>query len=121
MSKELASKAIRHYLRRLDLVAFGMGAKRRGRRVRAIPVMEGGSRPDDTHIHYHLQLDVPDGWTLDDWKQTAASEWQKVRWASAKQNCFRDVADEGWLEYILKLRDKPSFIDAVDFENLRIN
>jgi hypothetical protein len=116
-----AQAAVANFLRRLDAAAYGKEAIRRGRRLGAIAIREGGTSRHDKHLHYHLQLQVPDHETLYGWRVVAADAWRKLRWASPKQNVFRDVTDEGWISYILKLRDKPNFIDAVDVENIRIN
>jgi len=117
----ICQEAIRVFLRRLDTAAYGKDAIRRGRKLGAIPIREGGMGRGDKHLHYHAQLQVPEHESVAGWKLVAANEWSRIDWASQKQNCFRDVSDPNWLSYILKLRDKPDFQDSVDFVNLRIN
>ena len=124
VTPNVAQETVRRYLLRLDAAAFGRRAIRghRSRRLKLqrLAICEGGTGYNDTHVHYHLQIQVPPQQTALGWRLVAADEWRKMQRAG-RENTFRDVRDAGWLDYILKLRDKPSFSDAVDFENCWVN
>jgi hypothetical protein len=119
LTRAQAQEAVRVYLRRLDKAAYRAGAKYRGMKVGAVPIVEGGEGLDDKRIHYHLWSEVPEHIPREDWLRTASREWAAIELAGIEQH-FRVVLDARWLAYMLKLRDKPCYTDAVDLLNLRI-
>lgn len=120
LTELIAQEAVRHYLRRLDAEAFGKGALRRKQTLHVVAVREGGFESGQKHFHYHLQVQIPPGWSAEEWKRAAADCWQQIDWASPRNNEFRDVFDSGWLLYQLKTRDKADYLSAIDFENMRL-
>lgn len=117
---EAARQAVRIYCAMLNSKAFGRRYKRRERRLTFIPVREGGTAPQDKHLHYHLLVEVPEGWSTGDWIRLAKEKLKTIE-CFGDQCRIRSVWDQGWLEYILKDRDKKSFSDAVDVENLWVS
>ena len=112
-----AENAMSHYLHRLDRKVYG---RHSSRQVGAIPIREGGVQPWEKHLHYHLVLPAPPNYSVHDWKVTAAQTWPILDWASKTQNHFVIISDDGWLSYMLKLRDKPDYLDSLDIANLRL-
>lgn len=104
----------------LNKKAFGLKFSRGERQLRIIAVREGGSTPREKRLHYHMCIEVPEPWSIDDWMQTAEDRLTRIK-AFGIQYCIKPVRDDGWLEYILKDRDKKSFADAVDVANLWVN
>ena len=119
LTRAQAQAAVRVYLRRLDKAAYGAGAKYRGMKVNAVPIVEGGEGLDDKRLHYHLKIEVPEHIPLEDWLRIASREWAEIELAGVQKR-FRNALDADWLAYMLKLRDKPCYTDAVDLLNLRI-
>lgn len=115
-----AQRSMGHYLRRLDREAFGTAGARKGRQVGAIVVREGSDKWSGKHLHYHLALDVPDGFCPAEWADLAHRHWTTLEWASPDQNRFNPMWSSGWLSYIFKTCDKPTYLDAMDFENWRL-
>lgn len=121
ISAHAARDAVRHFSNQLNQKAFGRAFKRKERRLSFIPVMEGGDKPGEKHRHYHIQVEVPDDWALQDWIDMARRQLRKIRCVGADQCVIRPVVDAGWESYMLKLRDKRSFDDAVDVMNMWVN
>ena len=119
LTQAQAQEAVRVYLRRLDRVAYGANAKYRGMKDEVIAVMEGGEGLHNKRIHYHLWLKVPDHMQPEEWLKITSSEWEAIELAGIEKD-FQCVVDRGWLNYMLKHRDKPCYIDALDLVNLRV-
>lgn len=120
LTERIAQCAVRHLLRRLDLSAYGKQAARWGRKIGSLAIREGADGPYEAQVHYHLELEVPRHRHSADWIYTSDELWEKLEWASPRQNRFKIVRSPGWQGYILKGKGKPSFIDAIDFENTRM-
>ena len=118
LTRDIAQATITHYLHRLDRIAFG---RRNKSQVSAIAVREGGTLPHQKHLHYHLALPTPPNYSAEDWRSYVLRTWPVLDWASPIQNRFELIRDSGWLSYMLKLRDKSDFLEAMDFENFRLN
>ena len=120
ISRKLAENAISHYLRVLDRKAFGAQARRGKRQLGAFGVFEGDAESWGKNLHYHCLLQIPSHVMPEQWIRTCEMEWAKVRYSN-RQHHFEEVWDEaGWSEYLLKLRDKKDYADAVDVINIRM-
>lgn len=117
---EDAQSAVKTYLRRLSAIAYGKGGIRKGKRVVVVAAREGSDDALDKHLHYHLQIWVPEGWTFSAWLAVCAAEWTKLDWASPKQNVFKLTWSHDWIKYILKIQDKRDYMYAMDFPNWNI-
>lgn len=115
-----AQSCITHFRRRLDRAAFGTSGVRKGKQVGVIAVREGSDDWSSKHLHYHLVLDVPDRFCPEDWADTARRSWTALEWAGPEHNRFKPMWSDQWLSYIFKTRDKPVYLDAMDFENWRL-
>jgi hypothetical protein len=105
-----ASQNLGHFLKLLNAKLFTKALRRKGYRIRCIPVLEDGGR-----YHYHLCVDKPAGIShalfmnliMELWLRTDFGYW------------LVEVtpADVGWLRYIAKGRSKSVFADAIDWAN----
>lgn len=117
LSEAIAQEAIRHYLRRINRISRGRKYGDRRPQLKTFAVREGGIGFDQKHLHYHLQIEVPMGSSASEFARFCLSEWSKLNWGSQSQLRASVDADIGWTAYILKLRDKPDFADAIDVMN----
>jgi len=65
---------------------------------------------------------VPDGTHMDAiaFEKLIQDSWGKVHWAHSRV-LVRDGADKGWIDYMLKLRQKSEFdnlLDCIDLDSL---
>lgn len=120
LSAKEARGCVRLYLSKLDRAAFGSAGVRKGMRVGAVAVREGADDWASKHVHYHLALTVPDRYSTEEWADVARRTWTTLRWAGPDQNVFTPMWSDQWLSYIFKTRDKPNYLDAMDFENWRL-
>ncbi|MBS1983294.1 MAG: hypothetical protein JST16_03905 [Bdellovibrionales bacterium] len=111
-----ASANMRHFLNRLNQQVFGNAAQRFGKRVQVIPVLEGSA---SKNMHYHLILDCPRNDLTDNYADLISDLWRDTPWGNKEVN-IQANSDAGWAKYISKLRDKPSFADAIDWSNCHV-
>lgn len=121
LTADEARASVRLYLRRLDRMAFGSAGARKGRQVGAIAVREGAAGWSSKHIHYHFALEVPGRFSPHDWATVARQTWITLRWAGPVHNVFKPTWSDQWLSYVFKDRDKPNYLDAMDYENWRLD
>ena len=114
---QAASKNFRHFLNRLNRVIFKNAAKRFDRGVRVFPICEHSA---DIRYHYHAIIDRPDNLDMDAFHDLIRASWLKTRWGY-REMVIKDVRDGGWANYMTKFASKPSFLDSIDWENLRID
>lgn len=117
LSADTAQQTLRHFLRRLNREGRGKKFRRRRPPLTVLAVLEGGCRPGEKHLHYHLQIEVPTDRSPEEFGEYCLRTWAALDWGSDRQNRMAVDADSGWTEYILKLRDKPIFSDAIDVMN----
>lgn len=112
----LASQNVRHFANLLSRRCFGSAHKRHGRRIQIFSVLEGGGT---TRLHVHAIVDCPKADLELAFPEFVRTAWGQTRWG------YREVdvrpCDEGWLSYLLKLRDKPEFDISLDWQNCQLN
>jgi hypothetical protein len=113
LTPEKASQNLRHFLNLINRRVFGKAAIRFGKQLRVIPVLEGGN---GKRLHYHLAIDCPSSELQGTLPGLIRKLWQDTMWGYGQIDIQPD-ADAGWIKYISKLRDKPSFADAIDWLN----
>lgn len=116
-----AQQAMRIYSRMLNKLALGKRFTRGEAKLTWIAVREGGESVDEKRVHYHLIIEKPQGWSYEGWMRAAKERAAKIDCFSRQQICIKRVRDDGWLDYILKKKDKRSFTDAIDVANLWVN
>lgn len=117
LTADVAQQTLRHFLRRLNRVSRGKKFRKRRPALTVLAVREGGCGKAHKHLHYHLQLEVPSDRSPAEFGAHCLRTWSSLDWGSDRYNRMSVSADEGWTEYLLKLRDKPNFADAVDVMN----
>ena len=113
LTPERASQNLRHFLNLLNKRVYGKAYTRFNVRVPVIPILEGGTR---SRLHYHLTIDCPRDDLLPMYPELIRSLWARTRWGYEQIDIQAD-ADNGWINYSSKLRDKPSFEDSIDWVN----
>ncbi|OYU36362.1 hypothetical protein [Novosphingobium sp. PASSN1] len=116
LDEQSASQNLRHLLNRLNKHFHGNAARRFGRKLQVVPVVEGGT----THrLHYHLLIDLPPKVDLEEAYPLFVDQWLRTQWGYGHthvQQCY----DDGWLDYITKTYSKPDFFDSIDLQNLNM-
>lgn len=123
-------QAFRHFMNRLNRAVYGAAFRRYGKRLRVLPVLEKGDvgagalRSSEYGTagrwHIHCAVELPSH--LD-----AVSLEKLVRtcWSNVELGCgrilVRDGANAGWIDYMLKNRQKSEFdtlLDCVIIESM---
>jgi hypothetical protein len=114
LTRQEASQNHRHFLNVLNGRVFGKAAKRFGRRVNAISIMEGGG--GGKRLHIHGIIDCPRQDLLSEFPAMVAEAWRRTQWGMSQMH-IKSAADAGWTKYISKIDDKPDYAYAIDWEN----
>lgn len=113
LDDKIASRNFRHFLNLLNDEVLGRTERRKGNKIRVIPAWETSK---DERLHGHAILERPTGPTDGEFRQLIKDKWSKTDWAYP-QLCIKE-ANSGWLNYMLKDRDKKSVADAIDWLNV---
>lgn len=113
VTQEIAQQNFRHFLNRLNKRVFGNSAGRHGKRLRVLPVLEGGSHK---RLHYHSVIDCPRPELCELFPSMVCEAWTSTQWGYHEVQADPQ-ADDGWLSYITKLRDKPDYSLSIDWMN----
>ena len=78
-------------------------------------VIEGGV---SKRLHVHAIVDCPRFDLELAFPEVIQTAWRQTKWG------YREVdvrpCDDGWLSYLLKLRDKPDFDISLDWQNCQL-
>lgn len=116
LTEQSASQNFRHFLNKLNRSVYGNAAQRFGKGVAVVPVIEGNA---DKRMHFHAVIDCPRPELAADFPVIVADAWRSTQWGYYQID-VRPDADRGWLNYMMKFRDKPDFATAIDWMNLRL-
>ena len=113
LTREAASQNYRHFLSLLSSRVLGKAAKRFGKRLNSVSVIErgGGKR-----LHIHAAIDCPRDDLVTMFPSIITEAWRRTQWGYSQID-IQPAADAGWINYISKLRDKPDYATAIDWEN----
>lgn len=115
LRQEYCEQNLRHFLNKLNKRVFGNAyrpRKKAGRQLNCLSVLEG----DNTvRRHYHLMLELPHGYTINEFGKLIRATWRTTRWGGYEVGV--KPADTGWLHYMLKKRSKQNLPDAIDWLN----
>jgi hypothetical protein len=117
LDENQSHKAFKVFMHRLDNAVYGNAARRVGKRVKVIPVIE---KDRNGRWHYHAAIELPSHIDGVQFEQMVRECWSKVDWGYDRI-LLRDNADRGWLDYILKPRQKSgleAWSDCIDWESL---
>jgi hypothetical protein len=109
----VASENFRHFRNRLEHLLLGSAAKRHGRRLLMLAVVEVSA---DDRLHYHCIIDRPYHCSFERFCVIVREQWRKTDFGYDQVD-IQDQANEGWTDYILKQRQKSSLLDSIDRNN----
>lgn len=113
LTPDRASQNLSHFLNMLNKRVYGNAHARHKLRIPVIAMVEGGT---SKRLHYHLMIDCPRDDLKPIYPELIRTLWGRTRWGHDQIDIQTD-ADSGWINYISKLRDKPSFEDSIDWLN----
>lgn len=116
LTREIASQNLKHFLNVLNKQVHGAAAQRHGKRLPVFSVLEGGN---GKRLHYHLVIDCPRDDLIEVFPAMVVLAWRKTLWGYGQTDV--KPCDAGWVNYMTKLRDKPDFASAIDWENCHIS
>lgn len=107
----------RHFMKRLNGAVYGNAVRRYRKQLRVIAVLEKGLHG---RWHYHAAIEPPFHISLEDFEKLVHECWRKTHWGYDRV-LVRDNADQGWIIYMLKPRQKSEFetwSDCIDWDTL---
>ena len=116
-------QAFRHFMNRLNRAIYGAAFRRYGKRVRVLPVLEKGEvrasalrsweRGTSGRWHIHCAIELPAHLDAVALEKLIRRCWAKVELGYGRI-LVRDCANAGWINYMLKGRQKSEFDDFLD-------
>ena len=118
-----ARQAFRHLMNLLNRAAYGTAFRRYGKRLRVVPVLEKGEvrartlrsceRGTSGRWHIHCAIELPPHFDAIALEKLIRHCWAKVEWGYSRM-LVRDGANAGWINYMLKDRQKSEFDGFLD-------
>ena len=109
--------ALRNFMERLNNAVYGNAARRYRKRLRVIAVLE---KELYGRWHYHAAIELPAHISLVNFERLIHESWGKTHWGYDRVQ-VRDNADQRWVRYMLKPRQKSGFetwSDCIDWDPL---
>src|SRR5665648_900121 len=107
----------------LNRAVYGAAFRRYGKRLRVLPVLERGEvharalrsweRGTSGRWHIHCAIELPSHCDAVALERLIRNCWAKVEWGSGRI-LVRDGANAGWINYMLKNRQKSEFDGFLD-------
>lgn len=97
-----AKIAFQIFLNRLNKEVFGNAALRYGKKLGVIPVVE---KEEFGRWHIHAAIELPSRFNPVAFDELIATHWSQIDWARERTH-FEEGADQGWITYMLKRRQK---------------
>ena len=123
-------QAFRHFMNLLNRAVYGAAFRRHSKRLRVLPVLEKGEvraralrsweHGTSGRWHIHCAIELPSHFDAVCFESLIRSCWAKVEWGHARI-LVRDGANAGWINYMLKDRQKSEFdgfLDCIMIESL---
>ena len=123
-------EAFRHFMNLLNRAVYGSAFRRHGKRLRVLPVLEKGDvragslrrweQGTSGRWHIHCAIELPSHCNAFALEKLIRQYWSKVEWSHGRI-LVRDGANAGWINYMLKNRQKSEFdaiLDCVIIESL---
>jgi hypothetical protein len=123
-------QAFRHFMNLLNKAVYGSAFRRHGKRLRVLPVLEKGEvrarslrrweRGTSGPWHIHCAIELPPHFDAFALETLIGDCWAKVE-LGHRRILVRDGANAGWINYMLKDRQKSEFdglLDCVIIESL---
>jgi hypothetical protein len=123
-------QAFRHFMNLLNKAVYGSAFRRHGKRLRVLPVLEKGEvrarslrrweRGTSGRWHIHCAIELPPHFDAFALETLIGDCWAKVE-LGHRRILVRDGANAGWINYMLKDRQKSEFdglLDCVIIESM---
>jgi hypothetical protein len=123
-------QAFRHFMNLLNRAVYGAAFRRHRKRLRVLPVLEKGDlctralHPGDRRTsgrwHIHCAVELPSHLDAISLEKLIRDCWAKVTWGN-RRILVRDGTNVGWIDYMLKDRQKSEFdgyLDCIILESL---
>jgi hypothetical protein len=123
-------RAFRLFINGLDQAVYGSAVRRHNKRVRVLPVLEKGEvrsralrpfeRGDAGRWHIHCAIELPSHFDAETFEGLINECWAKIDWGYDRV-LVRNGTDRGWIDYMLKGRQKSEFdslLDCIILESL---
>ena len=123
-------QAFRHFMNLLNRAVYGAAFRRYSKRLRVLPVLEKGEvraralrsweHGTSGRWHIHCAIELPSHFDAVCFERLIRSCWAKVEWGHDRI-LVRDGANAGWINYMLKDRQKSEFdgfLDCIMIESL---
>lgn len=112
----VASQNLRLFRVRLETRVLGRAAKRHGKRLLMVCVLEMSA---DHRLHYHCVLERPCHCSFERFRAIIQDQWPKTDFGYHEVD-VQDRSDSGWTDYLLKPRQKTSLLDSIDWTNCHL-
>jgi hypothetical protein len=123
-------RAFRLFINRLNQAVYGNAVRRYNKRLRVLPVLERGEvrsralrpseRGDTGRWHIHCAIELPSHVDAETFEKLINDCWAGVHWGYDRV-LVRNGTDRGWIDYMLKGRQKSEFdtlLDCIILESL---
>ena len=116
-------QAFRHFVNLLNRAVYRAAFRRHGKRLRVLPVLEkgeacaralrSGQRGTSGRWHVHCAIELPPHFDAVALEKLIRRCWAKVEWGYG-EILVRDGTNVGWINYMLKGRQKSEFDSLLD-------
>jgi hypothetical protein len=118
-----ARQAFQHLMNLLNRAVYGAAFRRYSKRLRVLPVLERSEvraralrsceRGTSGRWHIHCAIELPPHFDAIGLEKLIRDCWAKVEWAYSRI-LVRDGTNAGWIDYMLKQRQKSAFDGTLD-------
>ena len=116
LTKYSAKAAMRHFINRLNAALYGNAAKRYGKSIAIVAVLEGEST--GKLLHYHCAIrNLPERVNDKAIEGCIRAAWKQTNFGN-EQVCVTRIHTTGWISYIGKEIGRDE-CDVLDWENVR--
>lgn len=112
----IASENFRHFRNRLNHTVLGSRAKRYGKQLAMVVVIEISA---DHRLHFHCIIERPYHSSIEQFATIIREQWWKTDFGYHQVD-VQDQPNAGWIHYILKPRQKSSLLDSIDWTNCHL-
>jgi len=116
-------RAFRHFTNLINRAVYGAAFRRYGKRLRVLPILEKGEvraralrsweGGASGRWHIHCAIELPLHFDAVSLERLIRTCWAKVEWACGRI-LVRNRANVGWINYMLKDRQKSEFDGLLD-------
>ena len=113
--EETYTKAFERFMRRLNRAVYGNATRRFNKRLRVLAVVE---KDKDGRWHIHAALEPPPHTSKREFRAAILRCWPRKNLWAYNKNQIKFGANAGWVDYILKLRQKSgleAWSDSIDW------